>query len=184
MGCGDCKGCDCGDKLWSRVYVDGWKTHWCPTALVPDLLEEAFQRGAGFNTTEASTHILMDLPGMIASGRHLETLEVAGLRIDIPSTDFEIFYLEVKHSPLRKFASGRGYYKVHAYMSCLVLTPAQHSRLLQEMGFRLAEACDRGRHERGTLVEALQDCQGVVSEKVVGKKVAQLALLAENKERN
>jgi hypothetical protein len=49
----------------------------------------------------------------------------------------------MRSSPVRRFASGREYHKIHGWLHCVVLTPEQRGTVLKTMGEMLPVARER-----------------------------------------
>jgi len=120
---------------WQFLLVEGWKGHFCPPEYVQALLDDASSRGHSLygasNTpcVEAS----IDLPGMILQDRGFQRVFVGGRALDIPVTDFGVFWEELKDSEVRHFACGRAYRKMHGWMSCVIVPEEEVSMLLEDM---------------------------------------------------
>lgn len=134
------------DASWVRVMMGGYKTHFCPSGMTAGLIADLTARGAeGSPQTDGVLQGLIDLPGMIMQDRPLERIEIDGFTLIVPSQDFTYFMDELANkAPLRKFADGQEYHKIHGWMVCVVMTPAQRERVLARMEELLPEAKKRG----------------------------------------
>jgi hypothetical protein len=134
------------DATWVRVMSGGFKTHFCPSGMAGALIADLAARGAeGEAKTDGVLEGLIDLPGMIMMDRPLERIEIDGFTLIIPSQDFTYFVDELANkAPVRKFADGQEYHKIHGWMVCVVMTPAQRQAVLEKMDELLPEASRRG----------------------------------------
>lgn len=133
-------------EAWVCVgMMGGYKAHFCPSGLAGGLIADLAARGAeGEPETKGVLQGLIDLPGMIMTDRPLEEIEIDGFTLKIPSQDFAYFVDELANkAPLRKFADGREYHKIHGWMVCVVMTPAQRDAVLARMAELLPEARKR-----------------------------------------
>lgn len=134
---------------------DGWKVHWCPTALLPGLMEDSVARAHGEGAFESVTKGFIDLPGMILQDRAIETLKLEGFTLRIPSEDFEHFYDSLKEKKVRKFNDGREYFKIHGWLHCVVFTPELRDACLELMRNKLTAAKKRGEDDRARFRSAI-----------------------------
>lgn len=125
---------------WARLTFEGYKQHYCPAELAADLLADIEARGGRNMEIEGTAEGAIDLPGMILADRPWEDLMIGPFKLGIPSQDFEIFAAELERSPVRRFASGKEYHKIHGWMTCVVVTPEQRERMLRDMEAMLPEA--------------------------------------------
>ena len=109
------------DAAWVRVMSGGYKTHFCPSGMTAALIADLTARGAeGAAQADGVLQGMIDLPGMIMVDRPLEEIEIDGFKLIIPSQDFTYFVDELANkSPVRKFADGQEYHKIHGWMICV-----------------------------------------------------------------
>jgi hypothetical protein len=116
-----------------------WKSHAIPEVLYTAITESLHGRGVlSYNSKELS-ELSFDLPGMMMLSREYRKVEVDGLTIEIPCTDWEIIYDTLLSSKERTDAA-LPYYKIHGFYRCLCLTPAQRDEMLWKMLKLLPEA--------------------------------------------
>lgn len=134
------------DSSWVRIMMGGFKTHFCPSGMAGALIADLAARGAeGEPMTDGTLQGLIDLPGMIMVDRPLEKIEIDGFTLVIPSQDFTYFVDELANkAPVRTFADGQQYHKIHGWMVCVVMTPEQREAVLARMEELLPEASKRG----------------------------------------
>lgn len=154
---------------WVKDDSHKWKGHVVADSLEVQLIDDLVQRvnegEAPDFTTEPIADCFMDLPGMVWMGRTIMTVEVEGLKVEIPAQDWAIILDELKLREERTFAgsSATPYYKYHGWRWCLVLTPAQRRAMIQGMEAKLEEAqivgdSDNRRFQEG--INAINDKLG------------------------
>lgn len=128
------------DSSWVRVMVPGFKLHFCPAEMADDLVTDLIERVADHSVSRSDVQVegavggLIDLPGMIMMDRPIEKFDIDGFTLEIPSQDFWFIVGELERgAPLRTFASGHKYHKIHGWMVCVVMTPEQRTDLLARM---------------------------------------------------
>lgn len=140
------------EELWAFAWVGGYKPHFVPrrltAALVSDLEERARAKNydtnyEGGSKVEPRADGCIDLPGMCMVDRPYEEIKIDTFKLSIPSQDFSVFVAELAHAPLRKFADGQEYYKIHGWRVCVVFTPQQRDMVLQAMEEMLPAAKER-----------------------------------------
>jgi hypothetical protein len=140
---------------WALVLFEGYKTHFCPSELVGDLIADIGARGGNAYELQETDTGGADLPGIVAADRHWEDILVDGFKLGFPSQDFEYFMAELGSSPVRKFANGREYHKIHGWLHCIVLTPEQQAFVLKAMVEMLPEVRQRAEEENKRFLEAI-----------------------------
>jgi len=128
---------------WAVVVFGGYKAHFCPSELVGDLIADIESRGGETMEVKETDKGGADLPGIVAVNRPWEDIAIGGFKLGFPSQDFEHFMGELESSPVRRFASGREYHKIHGWLHCVVLTPEQRGTVLKTMGEMLPVARER-----------------------------------------
>lgn len=138
------------DSTWVCVMVPGFKTHFCPADMAADLEADLIQRlsdgSVGHEHVDVSGAVgcLIDLPGMIMMDRPIEKFAIDDFTLEIPSQDFWYIADELERgAPLRTFASGRKYHKIHGWMVCVVMTPEHRADLLTRMEKKTPEIQER-----------------------------------------
>ncbi len=141
---------------WACVTFDGFKTHFVPSELAGDLVADIEGRGGRTMEVMETDHGGADLPGMVSAGRPWEDIQLGGFKLGFPSTDLEHFLGELTRSPVRRFASGREYHKIHGWLHCVVLTPEQRVAAMEAMEAILPEVRRRAEEEDKKLERALE----------------------------
>jgi len=140
---------------WALILFKGYKTHFCPSELVGDLIADIGARGGNAYEVRETDNGGADLPGIVAADRRWEDILIGGFKLGFPSQDFEYFMEELELSPVRKFASGREYHKVHGWIHCVVLTPEQRAFVLKTMAEMLPAVHQRVEEENRRFLEAI-----------------------------
>ena len=116
---------------WALVmFSGGWKFHYCPSEIVSDLVADIIARGGEEKEIKVVVEGRIDLPGMIMTDRPWESIKIGSFNLNIPSQDFSEFMIELASAPVRKFASGKEYYKIHSWRECVVFSPEQREMVL------------------------------------------------------
>jgi hypothetical protein len=138
------------DSSWVRVFVPGFKVHFCPADMANDLKADLVDRMSDQSVRESDVEVesslscLIDLPGMIMMDRPVEKFAIDDFTLEVPSQDFWYVMGELdRAAPLRTFASGREYHKIHGWMVCVVMTPDQRADLLKRMEKQLPDIQQR-----------------------------------------
>lgn len=119
------------------------KPHAVPDCLLAGLLIDLRDRQCGEGRVVKLEELYLDLPGPQISEEKL-LVHVDGLRVEIPIYDFKAFFDMLSKLKARQFIDQSGinrgtYFKVHAFMRCLVLTPHHRDLLAIEMASRMDE---------------------------------------------
>ncbi len=117
---------------WIMLHAEGWKFHWAPASLLEGLTLDAVRRFHTINDVEPATQGFIDLPGMCMMDRSIQTFEIDGFKLSIPTQDMEYYFAELS-APVRTFKTGEKYVKLHGRLHCLVLTEDQRNRLLAQL---------------------------------------------------
>jgi len=128
---------------WVQLRFEGavpFKTHYCPSDMMTDLVADLVARGGELTRTEDTDKGCVDLPGIVLADRPWEDLMIGEFKLGIPSQDFEYFAVELERSPVRRFASGKEYHKIHGWLVCVIMTPKQREQALRDMVVMLPEA--------------------------------------------
>jgi hypothetical protein len=128
-----------GKHRWATIQCDGWKTHVCHESMIPVILEDI-----GVREPDALKDVIItstdkgfiDLPGMVSMDRTYQKIEVDGLELEMPTTDFE-YFLEMLRNCAVRSAGKQKFYKIHGWLHCVVLTPLQRYDILEEMASML-----------------------------------------------
>jgi len=115
------------------LCTGGFKTHFCPKALMGGLLADIATRGDSEREVRGTNKGAIDLPGMCMANRPWEKMMIGDFEFSVPTQDFDIILGKLERAPLRKFADGQEYHKVHGAYHCLVVTPEQRDALLDVM---------------------------------------------------
>jgi len=160
---------------WLQDETHIWKAHVVSANLIPDLELELLERAETeakeqgtpiFTTLSVKDNVVgLDLPGMIMKDRSIRTVDIDGLTLEMPSQDWESLLAEVKLLQKRVFASGLGYYKIHAHFYCLVLTPEQRNIMIKAMEAQLAEAAVEGEADDKRFADGLRKLNEELAEK-------------------
>lgn len=140
---------DLSGFLWAFVYVSGFKGHFVPVSLVPDIIADMQSRtdereGAGeLIKLKGVVDGGCDRPGMVMTDRPWETIKIDTFSLEFPTQDFEYFVEKLYSAPERKAPSGASYYKIHGWRHCVVLTPEMRDLVLEAMEEMLPEVQDR-----------------------------------------
>jgi hypothetical protein len=84
---------------------------------------------------------LIDYPGPAFMVRRYHEVNVSGLSLRIPSTDFSGIFRELKDLPLSS-EGGVQHYRLYSAIRCLCLTPELRDKMLKEMGKQLPAAIE------------------------------------------
>jgi hypothetical protein len=141
---------------WALVQFEGFKAHFCPSELVADLIADIEVRGGPATEVTLAVKGGADLPGIVLANRSWEDIPIGGFKLGFPSQDFEHFMAELERSPVRRFASGREYHKIHGWLHCVVLTPEQRADVLRTMGEMLPEVRERADEENRLFLKAME----------------------------
>lgn len=117
--------------MWHLLAFHGAKWHVCPEELVRHIMDDLEVRGC--SGTVARTRVqdfCLDHGGPLWMGRSYQEVEIDGLRIEVPVAELAAFVAQLRRLPPREI-NDRPYYKLHGYVHCIVLTPAQRDALLQ-----------------------------------------------------
>jgi len=100
-----------------------------------------------------TAHVI-DYPGMCSTNRHLHTLELEGLTVKIPATDFYRVLDEVKSLPIL-YEGGIPHYRMYSMIRCLCMTSSLREQLIQEMSKQLPAAVEIADMENRQFNEAM-----------------------------
>jgi hypothetical protein len=133
-------------SIWKAVVI--WphgSTHLVSTDRIEQTVQDLVDRGVpaeAVEVLEVDAPWTFDMPGMIWNGRTMLDFKVDTLELKIPAHDLGRFITNIRKLPLRTFADGTDYYKLHAFSRCLVLSPDQRAGLqrLMEEAYPDAEA--------------------------------------------
>lgn len=129
------------DTAFAFVHCSGgFKAHYCPAALVGGLVADLEARDAGVKGVENAVSGSIDLPGMAMADRPWEKVMIGEFVLSVPSQDFAIILERLRDAPIRRFADGSEYHKVHGWLHCLVVSPEQRDELISAMEEKAPEA--------------------------------------------
>lgn len=142
---------------WQFLLVEGWKAHFCPPEYTQALLDDASSRGHRLDESSNTpcTVASIDLPGMILQDRGFQRVFVGGRALDMPVTDFGVFWEELKVSKVRYFADGRAYRKMHGWMACVIVPEEEVIMLLEDMERLLPAVRDLAEEEDRLFIGSL-----------------------------
>lgn len=124
------------DESWQ------WKGHVVPAELVEALKAELNQRAdeikdpVQFVTEDLGPddEVHFDVPGMCLTERALRIVEgLGGLKLQVPSQDWDSILYEIQLLEQRTFPSGEPYYKLRGWRFCIVFTPEQRAAAIASM---------------------------------------------------
>ncbi len=147
---------------WRWVKFDGAKPHMVPLDLYDDIVRDLESRGCPLSEAKTSDRMTIDMPGMVCVDRPWEEFDLDGLRLEVPSEDVSMFLSLCRGLSERVTHTGRSYRKLHGFLRCLVLTPAQLEELTELLGVREYEAEARAAAfyaTRRTPAQVLRDAQ-------------------------
>lgn len=163
---------------WYRVCFDHAVTHLVPGRLLRLLIADLGARDCpvtkmrcpphpkGTKNPDVVTEWAIDMPGIMARDRPVETLRWAGLNLEIPSEDVLPFRDLLNSLRTRQFVSPTKrcvrYLKLHGFHRCIVMTPAQAVALVKVLSERTPEAERRAAEfykNRKTAAEILHEAQ-------------------------
>ena len=129
---------------WHRItFGQGrTKTHTAPGCLLADLIDDLRKRGHepapilrppcdGDVEIEYRSPVLrtrmwcLDMGGMVCTDEPWITVRVDNLPIEVRACDVRDHVQRLARYEVRRFSSGRAYYKIHGWMHCIVLLPRQ-----------------------------------------------------------
>jgi hypothetical protein len=124
---------------WTHILYAGACGHIVPTELVPQLKADLRVRGVDTGAKDFPDKVIdkaaLDLPGMVMADRRWANIACGApeLVLSFPYSDFEYFLEKLQGLPLRHFADGSPYYKLHGWMNAIVLTPELRRTVLAYM---------------------------------------------------
>lgn len=131
---------------WHWVYDTdyrneaSWKSHAIPDVLFTPIMESLHERGfLYYDQKVIEGEFGFDLPGMAWAHRKELTIDVDGLQIVMPCTDWEYIHAKLSRKEVRVDAAVP-YYKLHGFLGCICLTPEQRDSMLSQMAARMDEA--------------------------------------------
>lgn len=134
---------DTKGAAWAVVRQPGAKIHYCHRDFAADLAADLLRRFGEETSVEGAEVAFIDLPGMCMSDRPMEKVEIDGTVLEIPSQDFEYYRARLDRAPLRRFVSGREYFKIHGRSTCIVLSPEQKALMAERMDAIMDEVLKR-----------------------------------------
>lgn len=148
-------------ERWLRVVDENWvwKPHLVSERVVKLLKQDFLVREKRAPKLRKSVQetVMVDLPGMIWTGRTYRHVDVDGLKFQVPSQDWASILFELKLLPRRAFANGVAYYKLHQRFFAIVLTAEQHAALVQGMEAQLEAAEVEAEHDNKRFCEAIAE---------------------------
>ena len=132
------------DGIWKALVI--WphgNTHLVSKDRLAQLVQDLVTRGVPpevVEVLEVDGPWTFDMPGMVWNGRHMMDFKIDTFEIEIPAHDVGSFLIQIRKLPLRKFADGTEYYKLHAFSRCLVLSPDQRDALQRALELSYEES--------------------------------------------
>ena len=121
---------------WFRITTNkGWRLF--PSSIFKQYLQ---QISSGKTQPEAAESVTIDMPGIIMSDRNYQTIELDGLIIEIPSSDFAIIHEQLARASEEVLPGGMSIFKIRGWMVGIVLTLEFRDQLLQKMSELLPSA--------------------------------------------
>jgi hypothetical protein len=161
---------------WKWLIFEGAIPHMVPDELLDVIVKDLESRGCPLSEKREGMYLYLDQPGMMCTTRPNEELELRELDLEVPSEDFSAFLGDLSELKLRE----GGYYKLHGFHRCIVLTPALKKELLRLMAERFPTAEARAMEfyaGRKLPSEVLRD----IAAKQTGKPVEEIPNLGGNK---
>lgn len=127
--------------IWKlALFEKGVKAHFIPSELFKDICDELYTR---FTVKPFETYdkdqAWYDIGGMaMMDAKHLEWNTPGDLKFTLMADHFEYAYDELKNAEVRE-VNGKKYYKLHGWLHCIILTPAQRDFLLEDWEKNLQE---------------------------------------------
>lgn len=119
-----------------------------PEPLLPGLTDHLMENEVPQEVTDDICSLIgpddehmLDYPGPCSMNRNLHDVQVGGLNLKIPSTDFSTMFKEVAGLPLVR-EGGVPHYRFYSMVRCLCLTPELRDELLREMGKQVLAAIE------------------------------------------
>jgi hypothetical protein len=190
------------NPAWRILYDNAhyWKAHFVPASLLPQLTAELADRAIKqgplhfdgetvegpqleIRDVEDNQGFFYDEPGMVYAHRRIREVRLDGFPVAVPSEDWDTMLSTVKLAPLRHFADGSPYYKLHAWrIWCMVMTPEQRNALIAGMEAQLADAEREGREDHEALVSGINGANEKLGRKaIISKRVEAQAAPADQK---
>jgi len=146
---------------WYFLTDWNWgKGHLVSDTLRGPIIENLKKRGMSPHSEERS-QFAIDLPGMCLADRSWTEVRVGGLTVAAPTAELSTFYGRLDDLGVRK-EIGVPYYKLHSWLSCLVLTREQRDQLLHQWVDLLDMADAIASAESAALIDRVSRCKGVV----------------------
>lgn len=117
-----------------------WMSHAISETLLTPVMESLHERGLlNYKVDEIVDPLSFDLPGMASMDRKELKVEIDGLTIEMPCTDWELIHGMLKRREVRTDAAAP-YFKLHGFLRCICLTPEQRDEMLAQMAAQMQEA--------------------------------------------
>lgn len=114
---------------WHMIMTNhGWRVF--PASIMETYLKWI---SSGNTPSEQTSHVLVDMPGMIMTDRTYQTIQLDGLSVEIPSQDFSILHKQLQETEEEIMPGGASVFKLRGWLAGLVLTPDQRHDLLSKM---------------------------------------------------
>lgn len=151
----------CPDEWLCVRFTEHVKPHYVRRQWVAQLERDLRGRfGATLIAQQVVAQGTIDLPGMICGDRQYAAVPVdARFTLQIPVTDVGRFRRELPDLPVRGFADGTLYYKLHGYTHAVLLTAAHLAALGETLTLLEAGAARAALPEVERLADAATDAE-------------------------
>ena len=126
-------------------FDDNTKPHAVQASLAEQLAADLAARGGAVKAERAIARFGMDRRGMAIMGRPGADFHFDGLEMGFAADCVGYFLALLREAPIRNFADGTTYVKLHSGWNCLVLAPAQRDQLVGLMEAALPFANEAAR---------------------------------------
>lgn len=115
--------------IWNLLAFEGAKPHFCPQELVADITDDLRVRGCSGRAVGFVSALRVDHGGPLWLGRTYYAVELNGAKIEVPLMELASFLRQLRALPER-WVNDKPYYKLHAHIHCIVLSPQLRTTLL------------------------------------------------------
>jgi hypothetical protein len=119
--------------IWYRIMTNkGWRVF--PQSLTENYLKWISVDPSKYEgNLEETIEVAVDHPGMVAADRTWQDVEIQGLTISFPSTDFGSFLAELEESSPEIAPGGIECYKIRGWLAGVILLPDMREQLIEKM---------------------------------------------------
>lgn len=127
-----------GTRRWLFIHAEGHKVIWASPEVVEHVKDTLAKRNASISSEEEREAAWVDRPGMVLVDRNIWSINVDGLQIDIPASDFDSFLEQVRaHKDDAGFNgdndASRKYRSVYGWLHVIAMTQGQYDALYEAM---------------------------------------------------